>query len=33
MIVTHREEIKAICNRHYRFKNNTMEEEIEIKTE
>lgn len=26
IIVTHREEIKNICNRHYEFKNNTMKE-------
>lgn len=29
IIVTHREEIKRICNRHYEFKNNTMKELVE----
>lgn len=29
IIVTHRDRIKRICNRHYEFKNNTMKELIE----
>lgn len=29
IIVTHREEIKEICNRHYKFENNTMKELIQ----
>lgn len=30
IIVTHRDEIKRICDRHYEFKDNTMKELIEV---